>query len=46
MYELGQGVPQDPAAARMWYRRAASKGYLPAQNNLGRLSLSEDAGAS
>ncbi len=34
-YKLGRGVPADPALAREWYRRAATKGHLPAQTNLG-----------
>lgn len=34
-YKLGRGVPADPALAREWYRRAAAKGHLPAQTNLG-----------
>ncbi len=32
---LGRGVPQDPAAAAAWYRKAADQGYPEAQNNLG-----------
>jgi TPR repeat protein len=35
MYEKGQGVTQDYAAAVKWYRRAAKQGYALAQNNLG-----------
>lgn len=27
MYEKGQGVPQDHAAAVKWYRKAAAQGY-------------------
>lgn len=34
-YKLGRGVPADPAVARDWYRKAAIKGHLPAQANLG-----------
>jgi cell division septation protein DedD len=34
-YKLGRGVPADPAQARDWYRKAAAKGHLPAQTNLG-----------
>ena len=34
-FKLGRGVTADPAAARDWYRRAAIKGHLPAQANLG-----------
>lgn len=34
-YKLGRAVPKDPVAARDWYRKAALKGHLPAQANLG-----------
>ena len=34
-YKLGRGVAKDPAVARDYYRRAALKGHLPAQANLG-----------
>ncbi len=34
-YKLGRGVTKDPAVARDYYRRAAAKGHLPAQANLG-----------
>lgn len=34
-YKLGRGVPMDAAVARDWYRKAAVKGHLPAQANLG-----------
>lgn len=34
-YKLGRGVPKDVALARDNYRRAATKGHLPAQANLG-----------
>ena len=34
-YKLGRGVARDPAQARELYRRAAIKGHLPAQANLG-----------
>ncbi len=34
-YKLGRGVSVDAAAARDWYRKAAAKGHLPAQANLG-----------
>ncbi|WP_017667447.1 SPOR domain-containing protein [Sandarakinorhabdus sp. AAP62] len=34
-YKLGRGVAQDKAIAQDWYRRAAVKGHLPAQANLG-----------
>ena len=35
MYHLGEGVPQDFAAAAKWTRRAAEQGFAQAQNNLG-----------
>ncbi len=34
-YKLGRAVPVDKALARDWYRKAALKGHLPAQANLG-----------
>jgi cell division septation protein DedD len=34
-YKLGRGVPLDKVQARDWYSRAALKGHLPAQANLG-----------
>ena len=34
-YKLGRGVTADPAVARDYYRKAAAKGHLPAQANLG-----------
>lgn len=34
-YKLGRAVPKDSLIARDWYRRAAQKGHLPAQANLG-----------
>lgn len=34
-YKLGRGVDADSAAARDYYRKAAVKGHLPAQANLG-----------
>ncbi len=34
-YKLGRSVPMDKAIARDWYRKAANKGHLPAQANLG-----------
>jgi len=37
VYERGQGVGRDVAAAAMWYRRAADQGLAVAQNNLGQL---------
>ena len=35
MYDNGQGVPQDYAAAMKWYRLAADQGNAKAQSNLG-----------
>jgi len=35
MYDKGQGVPQDYAAAVKWYREAAEQGFAEAQYNLG-----------
>ena len=40
MYYLGQGVPQDYAAAVKWYRLAADQGAPAAQNHLA--SMFED----
>jgi TPR repeat protein len=37
LYRRGQGVPQDFAAAALWYRRAAEQGEAVAQNALGAL---------
>lgn len=34
-YKLGRGVPVDLAEAEAWYRRAAEKGHLQAEDNLG-----------
>lgn len=34
-WKLGRGVALDKAIAQDWYRRAAVKGHLPAQANLG-----------
>ena len=34
-YKLGRGVTADPATARDYYRKAAAKGHLAAQANLG-----------
>ena len=34
-YKLGRGVALDKSTAGDWYRRAAVKGHLPAQANLG-----------
>ena len=38
-YKLGRGVALDKAIAQDWYRRAAVKGHLPAQANLGILQF-------
>jgi TPR repeat protein len=35
MYDIGQGIPQDYAAAVGWYRKAADQGNAAAQSNLG-----------
>jgi TPR repeat protein len=34
MYRKGQGVPQDYAKARLWFKKAAVQGYDPAQMNM------------
>ncbi len=34
MYDKGEGVAQDYAAAVQWYRKAAEQGSARAQNNL------------
>ena len=34
LYEAGSVLPQDPAQAAIWYRRAADKGHAGAQMNL------------
>jgi TPR repeat protein len=36
-YDLGRGVPPDPAVAARWYRMAAEQGLANAQHNLGHL---------
>ncbi len=38
-YKLGRGVALDKTIASDWYRRAAVKGHLPAQANLGILQF-------
>jgi TPR repeat protein len=35
LYLDGHGVPQNPAEAVTWFRRAAEQDYTPAQHNLG-----------
>lgn len=44
MVEAGQGLPQDEAAAKEWFRKAAMAGNAKGQSNLGRLlgPLNED----
>jgi Sel1 repeat-containing protein len=37
LYDLGQGVPQDDAAAMSWYRKAAEQGYADAERSLGNM---------
>jgi localization factor PodJL len=37
IYTEGRAVPQDFAAAAMWYERAAAQGFAPAQYRLGSL---------
>ena len=37
MYANGEGVPQDDAEARVWYRRAGKQGHAEAQRNLGEM---------
>lgn len=34
LYDLGEGVGQDAAAAYLWYRRAAELGFVPAEFNI------------
>ncbi|MBO0733782.1 MAG: sel1 repeat family protein [Methylocapsa sp.] len=34
LYDLGEGIGQDSAAAYNWYRRAAEEGYVPAEFNV------------
>ena len=37
MYEMGHGVPKDPAEAVKWYRCAADQDDIHAQHNLGNM---------
>jgi uncharacterized protein len=37
LFANGRGVPEDPAEAAKWYRRAAEQGMPESQNNLGAL---------
>jgi len=39
MYAAGRGVAQNDAEAVRWFRRAATQGYLPAQQALQRRGL-------
>jgi len=39
MHGLGQGVPQDYAAAVSWYRMAADQGNAHGQSQLGRMYI-------
>ena len=39
LYESGDVLPQDPAQAAEWYRRAADKGHAGAQMNLAMMYL-------
>jgi len=39
MYETGEGVPRDYAAAAKWYRQAADQGLPQAEQRLGNLLL-------
>jgi hypothetical protein len=41
LFDLGQGVPEDPATAYMWYRRAADAGLAQAQFNV---AVMQDSG--
>ena len=41
LFDLGQGVPEDPATAYKWYRRAAETGLAKAQFNV---AVMEDSG--
>jgi uncharacterized protein len=39
MYDNGQGIPRDDAAAVRWYQKAADQGHVKAQSNLGFMYL-------
>jgi hypothetical protein len=41
LYDIGQGVPADPATAFYWYRRAADAGHSAAEFNV---AVMEDSG--
>ena len=42
LYDLGQGVPRDPATAYAWYRRAAASGSPAAEFNVAAMCDSGD----
>ena len=46
MYELGRAVPKDLAAARMWYKKAASAGEVYGEIHLVSLLLADKTAAS
>lgn len=46
LYELGLGVPEDPAEAVAWYRTAAEKRFVDAQVRLGALLATGEATAA
>ncbi len=45
VYDIGDGLPKDPAAAVTWYRKAAEKGFDKAQFNLASM-LREGSGTA
>src|SRR3974390_480701 len=45
MYDTGQGVAQDDAAALSWYRKAADQGNAAAQSNLSLMDANGRGGA-
>jgi len=49
MYDVGKGVPEDPARAVRWYQQSAERGHAAAQFNLGLMyasgrGIEQDAG--
>ena len=49
MYDVGRGVPEDPARAVSWYQQSAERGHAAAQFNLGLMyasgrGIEQDAG--
>jgi S1-C subfamily serine protease len=49
MYDVGKGVPEDPARAVSWYQQSAERGHAAAQFNLGLMyasgrGIQQDAG--